>query len=131
MKYSNFIGIAAAVILITCCFFPWIYIPAINTTITGFFSGNTNFGKPAILNVVFTIIAITCFLMPMLGAKRLNLFVCALNLAWAIRNLLILSTCEMGECPQKQPALFVLVAMAIIMMIMSLFPKVEIKQNGK
>jgi hypothetical protein len=128
MKYSNYIGIAAAVALIITCFFPWSYIPAIHSTLTGLHTPHTNYGRPGLMNIVFSLAAIVCFLLPVVGAKRANLFFCALNLAWTIRNFLLLSACELGECPEKKPALYVLVFLGLIMMVMSLFPRVELKK---
>jgi hypothetical protein len=128
MKYSNYIGIAAAVLLVVCCFFPWAYISSINATLTGISTPGTSFGRPALVNIFLSVGAVVCFLLPSVGAKRTNLFFCALNLAWATRNFLLLSACELGECPERKPALYALAGFAFVMMIMSLFPKTKLDQ---
>jgi uncharacterized membrane protein YuzA (DUF378 family) len=45
--------------------------------------------------------------------------------AWSVRNYILVSTCLMGECPVKQPALYVLVGASFVVMIMSLLPKIN------
>jgi hypothetical protein len=41
----------------------------------------------------------------------------------------MLSACLAGECPEKQIALYVLVAASAIMMVMSFLPKIKITEN--
>ena len=62
-------------------------------------------------------------------AKRTNLFIGAIGFAWSIRNYILVTTCYFGECPQKQPALFALVLFSFLTMLMTFFPKIEIKEG--
>lgn len=127
MKYSNYIGIAAALALIGICFLPWVYIESINTTITGLSAERTNFGKPGILHIFFSVVSIILFLVPAIWAKRANLFVGAFNFAWAIRNFLLVTHCEVGECPHKYVAVYGLFVFTILILIMTTLPKVNMK----
>jgi hypothetical protein len=45
--------------------------------------------------------------------------------SWSIRNYILVSTCLMGECPEKQPALYALVIASSIVMLMTLLPKLN------
>ncbi len=128
MKYSQQAGWMAAALLIVVCFLPWSYIASRQITITGLSALGTNFGKPGLFNIVMSVIAAFLFMVPRLWAKRTNVFVSAINLAWALRNYIILSTCMMGECPEKKLGLYALVALAIVIQVMALFPKIEVKQ---
>lgn len=85
----------------------------------------TNFGKPGLFNMVMCIMMIILFVIPAIWSKRTNIFIAALNLAWAFRNYLLISTCMMGECPEKKPALFGLVGLALVIQVMTLMPKVD------
>ena len=58
MKYSNYFGVIFSVMVIGVCFLPWVYIESINTTVTGLQTGVTNFGKPGLMNIFLTFIAI-------------------------------------------------------------------------
>lgn len=131
MRYSNYIGITASIFLIICCFLPWVYIEPINATITGMRAEQTSYGRPGILHIVFSVLSIVFFLVPAVWAKRTNLFMVAFNLAWAIRNFLLITRCELGECPEKKFGIYALVVASIVMLIMAMLPKVKIEgKNG-
>ena len=128
MKYSKWIGVLAFVMLVVVSYQPWVYIASKQITVTGLDATGTNFGKPALLSLVLGVIAVLLFLLPYMGAKRANLFFCALSLAWAIRNFIILSTCRQGDCPQKQAGLYLMLAASVIMLVACLFPDVKLKK---
>lgn len=117
----------AFVMLVAVSYQPWIYIESKGITVTGLHAAGTHFGKPALLSLVLGTAALILFLLPYTGAKRANLFFCALNLAWAIRNFTILSACRQGDCPQKEAGLYLMLIAAVIMMVASLFPDVKLK----
>ena len=127
MRYSNYIGAVATIILIISCFTPWVYISPIQTIITGFSTEHTNFGKPGLMHVILSSFAFILFLLTKIGAKRVNVFVCALNFSWALRNYLLVSNCELGECPEKRFGIYAVVLLSFLMLIMSLLPKEKIK----
>ena len=129
MKYSNVIGVFCALLLIVCCFIPWVYIESINTTFTGLKTEPASYGKPGILHIAFSTMAIAFFLIPTIWAKRTNLFVGAFNFAWAIRNYLLLTHCDFGECPQKRFGIFAIMLLSIIMLVMTTLPKVQLKNT--
>ena len=127
MKYLKWLGLLAAILLIASCFFPWVLIPSKNITITGIQSDGTNFGKPGYFNLLMTGVYILFALTPRVWAKRANLIVVALNMAWSLRNYFMLTACEGGECPDTQPALYILLISSIIMFISALFPDTKLK----
>jgi hypothetical protein len=131
MKYSKWVGLFAVLMLILSATQPWVYIPAKNLTITGIQTAGTNFGKPALMNIIVSGIAALLFLSPRIMAKRANVFFCTFNIAWAIRNFIILSICRAGECPEKRAALYLLLISGFIMLIASLFPDVELKNDAE
>ncbi len=131
MKHSQTIGILAALATMAVCFLPWVYIPSKQITVTGFQSLGTDFGKPGLFSMVMSIIMLILFSIPAIWAKRTNLFVGALNIAWSFRNYILLTTCIMGECPEKKPGLYLLLLMALCMMIMTMLPNTPVKQQKK
>ena len=110
-------SLVAAVTLIISCFFPWIVVPGKNIVISGVDSGNTAYGKPGYLNLLLSFFYIVFTLVPKLWAKRVNLAVATLNISWTIRNYLILSRCEGGECPEKQIAIYAFLFAGIAMLL--------------
>ncbi len=131
MKYSNIIGIAAAALLVYACTLTWISVPAHNIRISGFHSeGNTQFGRPGMLHVYFSAFAVILFLIPRLWAKRVNVFFCAINMAWALANFYRIGViCRSGDCPEKEAGLYLTLAASVLMFIMSVLPKLEIKSR--
>jgi hypothetical protein len=66
------------------------------------------------------------FLVPKIWAKRVNVIIAAIGLAWALRNYLLVGTCSMGECPQKKIGLYLLLFFSIGMLLMSFLPRVPL-----
>ena len=129
MKYSQPIGIAATLALMAICFLPWSYIASQQITVSGFYAVGTNYGKPGLFNMAMCVIMLVMFLVPAIWSKRTNVFIAALNLAWSFRNYLLLSSCMMGECPEKKPALYILLVLSGIILLMTLLPKMEVKSG--
>lgn len=129
MKYSQIIGIITAVIVIVVCHLPWSIVVERNIVINGMYTQGTDFGRPGLLNIILSVIMIVFFCLNKVWAKRTNLFVGAIGFAWSIRNYILVTTCYFGECPQKQPALFALVLFSFLTMLMTFFPKIEIKEG--
>lgn len=126
MKYSQLIGIIAALALIGICYLPWVVIERTQLTVTGMDAAGTNFGKPGWMNIILTTISVLLFAIPRVWAKRTNFFLTMLNLAWSIRNYVVVSACLMGECPVKQPALYLLIVLSLLMMVMSALPRLKL-----
>jgi hypothetical protein len=128
MKYSQLIGAIASLALISVCFLPWTYIASLQTTISGMNTTGTTFGRPGLLNIVFAGISTLLFLIPNLWAKRVNVIIAAIGLAWSVRNYLLVGTCLMGECPEKRPGLHLLLFFSIGILLMSFLPRLP-EQN--
>lgn len=130
MKYSKWIGLLSAIILVLVCYLPWVFVPSVQLQIGGMFaSGKQNFGKPGLVNIICAAGAAVWFMLPRIWAKRTNIFFCGFNMAWAIRNYILLSRCYSGECPVKQTALYVLLIASAIMLLMAFLPDTAIKEN--
>ena len=131
MKYSQLLGCIAVVLLAAVCYLPWSYIEENNILITGMSAPGTLFGKPGLMHFVLGGILILLFLIPRLWAKRTNVFFGAVNLAWSVRNYILLSTCYMGECPKLRYGIYLEILLCIGILFMTFLPdlkKLE-KQN--
>jgi hypothetical protein len=128
MRWIKWTGIATAIVLAVCCFQPWVFIESKNLVITGMDSTGTNFGKPGYLLLILCFLFSVFSLMPFIWAKRANMVVTVLNLAWAIRNYFLFSACSGGECPEKKLGLYVVAIGSVIMLIAALFPDIKVKK---
>ncbi len=125
MKYSQTIGLLLSLALGASCFLPWAQIHNGTITVTGLSAHGTDFGKPGMLNLILGVAAAVLFCVPAIWAKRTNIFVTGLNVAWALRSYLVVGTCLMGECPAKMAGLYLLLLCSIGMLLMSFFPRLD------
>ncbi|NJO25274.1 MAG: hypothetical protein HC867_05065 [Bacteroidia bacterium] len=109
-------------LLVVSCFLPWVSIENLNITITGVDTSGTRYGKPALFHFLLTFFYLLFTLIQKIWAKRVNLLVTALNMGWAIRNLLVMPACEAGICPDKKAGLWLLMTASILMLVSALFP---------
>jgi len=131
MKYSNIIGAALVIILIIACNMDWVHIDGGKLTVSGLKATGTNFGKPGLMNIITGAIAGILFLIPFLWAKRINIFFCAFNLAWAIRNFIIVTMCREGDCPEKQTGIYLLMGSSALMLLLSFIPEINVNKKEK
>ena len=125
MNKTSFLGLLAAILLIVACFYPWVNIPANQCVISGVDGGCSNYGKPGYLHFFFSSLYILFLFIARVYAKRLNLMVGALNLAWAIKNFLVIGNrCEGGECPVKEWGIYAVLIASTIMMLAALCPRI-------
>ena len=131
MKYSQSIGILAAIALCVACFYPWTYHPDLDKYFTGLFSYQNSYGKPGKLMIALAVIAISMFALNKLWAKRVNWLICAILAAYALKTYLLFTTCYRGICPAKQPAVYVMIFSSAIMLVMAFLPRINQSPNPK
>ena len=131
MRFIKWAGLTAALLLTVISFMPWVVIESRNITITGISSKGTNYGKPAYFHFLMIFFFLAFTLTPRVWAKRANLLICALNLGWALRNFIVIPSCEAGECPIKKTALYLMLFSSLIMMISALFPDLKLPRENK
>lgn len=127
MKYSQFIGIVLCICMFVFCFMPWVYIPSVQATITGNDAKSLELGKPGLLNIIFGAILILFFAIPKMWCKRVNVFISGMNIAWMIRNYVILTTCAAGECPIVKYGFYLMFIAGIGIVLMTFLPKIKVK----
>ena len=131
MKYSQWIGIAASLILVAACFLPWTYHPDLKKEFTGFFSENNVYGRPGRVFIVLAVAGIIFFLIPRIWAKRWNLLVTGLATAFAIRCFIMFSGCYRGICPEKKAGLWIMLIASLVMLVMAILPDIKLKTANK
>jgi len=128
MKYSNYIGILAAIVLIAACFMPWTYYPDLNKNFTGFFSENNNYGKPGKLLLFFSVIVIILMLIPAVWAKRINQFLGVLIVAYVVKTYILFTSCYSGICPEKKIGLWLVMISSFVVLLATVIPHLKIKK---
>ncbi|MBC7902887.1 MAG: hypothetical protein H7Y27_05670 [Gemmatimonadaceae bacterium] len=130
MKYSRWIGVLFCIVIIVCSYMTWIVVPSIQLEIGGMTSNGThNYGRPGLLHIILSGLALVMFLLPLVWAQRLNLAFAALNIAWALRNYIVVGRCAGGECPEKTIWFYLLLLSSLVMLLMVLFSDVKISEK--
>jgi len=130
VKNSQWIGIAAAVLLIGACFLPWAYFPDLQKDFTGFFSEKNAYGRPGKVFVFLSVIAIILFLTPKIWAKRTNIFVGALTIAFAVKCYILFTACYKGICPDRKPGIFLVLIASALMTLAAVLPDTKLKERS-
>ena len=125
-RFLKWTGLLAACLLIVSCFLPWVNIESKNLVLTGVDTTGTNFGRPGYFHFVMAVLFVALTLIPRLWAKRSNLPVVALNIAWALRNFFIIAACQGGECPVRLIGLWLVMVSSVLMLLSALFPDMEL-----
>ncbi|QES88227.1 hypothetical protein [Rhizosphaericola mali] len=127
MKHSQTIGFVLSLLIIGICFLPWSFYTTLHFSATGLNAQQLGYGKPGLLNIFFSLVAALFFIIPNVTIKRINLFIAALNIAWAIRNYVLLNTCSGGDCPKLQYGMYLLILVSAGILLMSMLPTYRTK----
>lgn len=129
MKYSQWIGILAAALLVGACFLPWAWYPDLRKEFTGFFSEGNAYGRPGKIFMFFAVIQTILFLFPKVWAKRANIFVSALTIAFSLKCYLLFTACYRGICPTPRIGIFLVALASITMLVATLLPGTRLKEE--
>lgn len=131
MRHMKWVGVTAAGLLIVSCFMVWVTIPSKSLTVTGVEAVGTSFGRPGYLHLLLILFYIPFSLIPRIWAKRTNLAVTALNMAWAIRNYYFITACRSGDCPEKHTGIYLVMLACFVMLVAALFPDIKMAPELK
>ena len=129
MKHYKIIGLLACALLIVSCFLPWAYYADLNKTFNGFFSEGNNYGKPGKFFVFFAIASLALIYLDKIWAKRLHLFLSALNIGYLIKTYVLFTSCYNTYCPEKRAGIYLLIISSILIMIVSISPDLKIENS--
>ena len=118
--------LATATVLVVSVFFPWVIIQSKNIVVSGMHAEGTAYGKPGLLSLFFTALVVLFSLVPRVWAHRITIFSSALHAGWALRNFLLLSVCQGGECPQRQPFFYVYLVSSILLLVAVLMQEIKL-----
>jgi hypothetical protein len=130
MKFAHWLGCISSLLLIAAVFQPWIYIPSVNLTISGWHAAGTNFGKPGLVPLVLCSLMAILFLIPKVWAKLITILLATLQLAWMIRNYILLTTSFIGEVPDKTWVLQSLIPLSLVIILMSFLSRAPLKSSN-
>src|SRR5262245_2728294 len=125
-KYIKWLGLAAAATMVIACFLPWTFHADINKVFNGFFSENNTYGKPGKFLIASALLLAAGYVTPRVWAKRIILFLAAVNFAYALKTFLLFSSCYRGYCPERKIGLWLMIISATILLIAAMLPDMKI-----
>lgn len=128
VRFLYYLGLAACIVLIVSCFLPWGYYADINQTFTGFYSYQNQYGRPGKFLLPMGLLILLFMLLPKVWAKRANLFICALVVAYGVTNYIRFGSCYNNYCPERLYGLYLMLASVIVMLLSAVFP--DMKRKG-
>jgi len=129
MKYYKVLGLIACAGVVVSCFLPWTFYPDLGKSFTGFFSEENIYGKPGKVFIFLVVVSAALILIEKIWAKRVLLFVAAINLAFLIKTYVLFTSCYSALCPVKQYGLYLLMASTVLLLVVSVFPDMEIRKE--
>jgi hypothetical protein len=130
-RFINWLGIAACVVLIISCFLPWTYHADVQKEFTGFYSELNKYGRPGKFIIIFTSVILVFMLLPKIWAKRTNLFLGAMLVAYAVKTYILYTSCYMAYCPEKKAGVFLMLFSSVAVFIGVIFPNMKLKDAKK
>ncbi len=120
-------GIAACLLLISACFFPWTHYASINETFTGFhvkrFPGGPYYGRAGLIITILTSIILAGMLFGKLWMKKVNLFLAAMLLAYCVRTYILFTSSLFPGEVEKKIGIFLIIPLSALVLISAVFPK--------
>lgn len=129
MRNYKIWGLLACVIVIASCFMPWTFYPDLNTSFTGFYSKENMYGKPGKVFIFLALISVVLILIDRLWAKRVLLFIGAINIAYLIKTYVLFTSCYSGLCPIKQYGLYLLMGGTVLLMVAAILPDMKVHKS--
>ncbi len=125
-KILHYVAIFAALALIATCFIPWVHYNNIDVTFNGFnvkrFATGVYYGRAGIIITVLASISLLFILIPSIVAKRINMFLCALLVAYTLRTYVIFTGSLFDGEVTKLAGIYLIVLLSFVMVICSVLP---------
>ena len=96
---------------------------------TGFFSEKNIYGRPGKVFTFFAVLSIVFILINKIWAKRAVIFLQALNIGYLLKTYVIFTSCYKGFCPTKQYGIYFLIISSVILLLISFFPDIKLKEE--
>lgn len=120
-------GITAALLLILSCFLPWAHYASINETFTGFhvkrFPGGPYYGRAGLIITILTSIILLGMFSRTMWMKKVNLFLAAMQVAYAVRTYILFTSSIFPGEVEKKIGIILLIPLSVLLLISAVFPK--------
>lgn len=108
---------------------PWTYYADIRETFTGFYSYKNEYGRPGKFLSFTGAAAFLLMYLPKVWAKRVNLFLCAIALGYAIKTYILFTSCYNAYCPEKKSGIYLMLLCSVLMLTAAVFPDLKMRRK--
>ncbi len=130
MRYIKWIGLAACLVLVTSAFLPWTFHADIHKTFTGFYSEQNMYGRPGRFFITMGSISAILIGLDKIWAKRVQIFVAGILVAYAVKTYILFTSCYNAYCPEKQYGIYLMIFSSLVILIASIFPDMKLKTEN-
>ena len=132
-KILHVVAIIATLAIIATCFIPWVHYNNIDVTFTGYnvkrFATGVYYGRAGIIITILAAISLLFTLTQSVVAKRVNMFLCALLVAYTLRTYVIFTGSLFDGEVTKLAGIYLIVLLSFVMVICSVFPYLKKEQK--
>jgi hypothetical protein len=121
-KYSKWVTLVAAIILIISCFMSWTYYPDLGKSFTGWFTEGNAYGRPGKWLSFMAVFAVLAQFLPSLFLKRASLLLMGLNAAYAFFTFVKFNRSYSIVNPEPQVGIYVMLVSSLLLLVAALFP---------
>ena len=132
MKYKknlHYLAIISTIAIIITCFIPWVHYNNIDVTFNGYnvkrFATGVYYGRAGIIITILASISLVFTLMQSVVAKRVNMFLCALLVAYTLRTYVIFTGSLFDGEVTKLAGIYLIVFLSFVMVFCSIFPSLK------
>ncbi len=119
MKWTNWVGLAACVVLAVSTLLHWAWYPDIQKYFTGFFTEKNYYGRPGLLLNVVALSGIFSYTLQKTWLNRLNLILSGIGMAYAIKSYLLFTSSYDGFLPVPQPGIYLMMVASLLNILMA------------
>lgn len=117
MRLNVLLSLLAIALLALGCVLPWMTVESKALTISGIDTAGTSFGRPGYFHFLWAGLYLLFLFINKVWSKRSALVFAAFNMAWALRNFLLVPACAGGECPVRKIGLYLLLLASLAMFL--------------
>ena len=132
-KILHYTALLACIALVAVCFIPWIHNNVTNQTFTGFnvkrFASGTTLGRAGIPISILATLSFLLTALPYTAAKRTNMFICALLVAYSIRTYVVFTGALFEGEIVKLAGIYLVNVLSIFLVVCSVFPYLKKEES--
>jgi hypothetical protein len=123
MRLKYILSLVAIILLVISCFLPWLSFQNKSVVFSGvdemklILNSNKeiNWGRPGYFNLFWAAIFLLFLFIKKSWTMWMMLVAAGFNIAWTIRNFVLLPACGGSECPERKEGLYLLLIASLLM----------------